>query len=192
MQPLAWQIRRAGYATQCFGYRSLLGSIERHASRFGQFIRELDTSKRFDQLHIVAHSMGSIVTRQALLRETPASLARIVMLAPPNQGSPVATFLSKRVVPCCRTLAQLTDDQQGFVINLPEPEGLEIGIVAGVRDRVIPDSSSRLRNQTDRVSVNSGHNGLLVRPAAIRQVIRFLNDGRFHENTNDAVINRKG
>ena len=179
MWPLDWYLRRAGFATTRFGYRSLLGSIEQHAERFRQRLDELNQSGEHAVMHVVAHSMGSIVTRQALLHSHPDHLQRVVMLAPPNQGSPVANFLSRRIVPFCHTLGQLSDAEGSFVRQLPEPAGLEIGIIAASYDHVIPHRNSTLQCLTDRVTVFSGHNGLLIRRSSFRQVVQFLKTGQF-------------
>ena len=179
MWPLDWYLRRAGFTTTRFGYRSLFGSIEQHADRFRQRLVELDQSGRYSSIHIVAHSMGSIVTRQAFLHSHPDRMQRVVMLAPPNQGSPVAKFLARRIAPFCHTLGQLSDAEGSFVRQLPEPDGLEIGVIAASYDHVIPYPNSSLRCLADRVTVFSGHNGLLIRRSCFRQVVQFLNTGRF-------------
>ena len=179
MLPLQWHLQKSGFETERFGYRSLFGSIEIHAARFRQFLNEINRAPQHCEIHIVAHSLGCIVTRAALLDTQPDKLKRVVMLAPPNQGSPVAGFLSRRVVPWCRTLSQLSDRENSFVRQLPEPAGLEIGVVAASHDRVIPAANNGLKCLADQVFVFSGHNGLLVRPASFTQVVDFLRSGQF-------------
>ena len=127
----------------------------------------------------MAHSAGAIVTRRALLESKPNKLKRIVMLGPPNRGSPAARLLSKYVFPFSCVLNELSDSPESFVNQLPEPNGFEIGVVAGLHDRVIPNENSRLKTQSDHVSIFSGHNGLLVRPQAMKCVVDFLKTGHF-------------
>lgn len=176
--PLSWRLRKSGFKTRAFGYRSLFWSIESHAQSFERFLATCASDPKIKNIHIVAHSMGAIVTRQALLYKKPEKLGRIVMLAAPNQGSPTAKVLGY-LLPFCKTLRQLSNHAGSFVCNLPEPDGLEIGIVAAKHDRVIPEPNSHLQNESDHVSIFSGHNGLLVRPAAARQIDVFLKYGRF-------------
>jgi esterase/lipase len=176
--PLSWKLRSSGFQTTSFGYRSLLWSIETHAKRFEQFLAEHDNDPEIKNIHIVAHSMGGIVTRQAILNRRLKKLRRVVLLGAPNQGSPTARLLGN-LLPFCKTLRQISNHPNSFVRNLSEPTDVEIGIVAARHDRVIPEPSSHLNNEADHVSIFSGHNGLLVRPAAVRQVREFLINGRF-------------
>ena len=176
--PLAYQMRKSGFTASTFGYPSWWWSIEHHARRFKRHLQELTQDETIEQFHIVAHSMGSIVTRQVLLDSQFEKLNRIVMLASPNQGSPVARVLGT-AFPFCKTLRQVSSHPTSFVCNLPEPQNASIGIVAAKHDRVVPVTNSHLEVESDHVTLFSGHNGLLVRPAAARLVIEFLNHGRF-------------
>ena len=178
LRPLAYRIRRCGYTTSTFGYSSWRKSIEHHATSFRRHLDRIESDSAIDRFHIVAHSMGSIVTRQALLDSPASKLGRIVMLGAPNQGSPVARLLGN-VLPFCKTLRQISNHPSSFVRNLPEPQSVEIGIVAARHDRVIPENNSHLSTESDHVVLFSGHNGLLVRPAAARQVVSYLNNGHF-------------
>jgi hypothetical protein len=185
MLPLAWHLGQNQYQPHLFGYRSLLGTIETHAIRFQETLQRIQ--RRFPErhLHIVAHSMGCIITRQALLFDIPDNLQRIVMITPPNQGSPVAAKLSEMTNGWCRTLGQLSDSENSFVRSLPDlkpHEGArypEIGILAASYDFVIPRENVNLAAQKDLVVVFGGHNGMLVRPAAFRQIRHFLSYGQF-------------
>jgi esterase/lipase len=178
MWPLAWRLQKFGFATSTFGYASWFWSIEHHARRLTECLKQLEQDPEIHRFHIVAHSMGTIVTRQSILYQRFNKLNRIVMLASPNQGSPVARVMGT-VLPFCRTLRQLSSHSDSFVRKLPEPSETEIGIVAARHDRVIPVRNSHLSIETDHVTLFSGHNGLLVRPAAARQVIEFLEHGQF-------------
>lgn len=56
---------------------------------------EMDPGKR---IHLVAHSIGALVVREYLARGKPERLGRVVLLAAPNQGSPIAEPLMKNMV----------------------------------------------------------------------------------------------
>ncbi len=64
MWPLASRLRANGFRVLNWNYLSLFAAIETHANRLCDFLAtQLSLEPRF---HIVAHSMGSIVTRAAL------------------------------------------------------------------------------------------------------------------------------
>ncbi|MFK7768766.1 MAG: esterase/lipase family protein [Mariniblastus sp.] len=186
MLPICWQLKRAGFQVKRFGYRSFLWSIETHAKRFEKFLRSIEDDPTIERFHIAAHSMGGIITRKAILDMTtagqqPKKLDRIAMLGTPNHGSPVARYLSSKFpFRFCKTLQQLSDEDDGFIPNLAEPsDDLNIGIVAASYDFVVPERNSHLTQESDHIEIFSGHNGLLVRPAAGKRVVEFLADGRF-------------
>ena len=66
MSGLARRLRREGYDVANWGYRSTRGSVESHArtleSRFLKFTQQ----GRYFNIHLVTHSMGSILARTAL------------------------------------------------------------------------------------------------------------------------------
>ncbi len=189
MLPICWKLKRAGFRVKQFGYRSLLWSVETHAKRFGQFLRQLDDDPANESFHIVAHSMGGIVTRTALLdlkssNQELKKLKRIVMLAVPNHGSPVAKVLGA-IFPFCKTLRQLSDQEDGFIRKLEPPDkDLNIGVIAASYDFVVPKHSSHLENETDHITLFSGHNGVLVRPVVGRRIVEFLKQGQFVRRSN--------
>ena len=205
MWPLAWYLNRKGFVVTTFGYPSWWWSIEHHANRFRDMLEQLEEDPDVKSFDIVAYSMGSLVTRQAILSdshfESPPSesssqpfskLSPVVLLGPSNQGSPSARRLAA-VLPFCKTLRQISDRPDSLVRNLPQPSGVEIGIITGQYDFVIPQRNSHLATEKDHISIFSGHNGLLVRPSVLRQVAEFLSHGRFSRpaatnanDTNDA------
>ncbi len=183
MLPLVWKLRRSGFKAFNYGYRSFFKTVPQHADLLLERLRKLDQDDAYTQVHIVAHSLGAIITRQALLQlersgEKLGKLQRIVMLSPPNEGSSAAERLSY-LVPLSQTVQQISNRNGSFVRAMDEPTSAEIGIVEASYDFVVPESTVQLSTQTDHVCIFSGHNGLLVRPTAAKQVVAFLKDGKF-------------
>lgn len=116
---LAARLRRAGHATSSYGYFVTRDSLDRIADRFVEHIeRAGGTDAPFA---VVGHSLGNIVTRMALPRLP--GLARLVMLAPPNQPPALARLLQTN--PIFRALTQDAGrrlaDAAGFYAALPVP-----------------------------------------------------------------------
>lgn len=187
MRPLEKRLLKLGCRTLNWRYPSTRRSIATHAMRLVELLEEL-TAERSEflapghRLHLVTHSMGCIVTRLALAQRSFPRLGRWVMLAPPNHGSPVARILSHflgRVVP---PLAELSDEPDSLVNQLPDfrPNNpIAFGVIQAQRDRVIPAASVSLAGQADHVIVDSHHGLLPWHERTGRLVERFLHSGFF-------------
>lgn len=142
---------------------------------------QLQLDPNVDVIHLVAHSMGSIVVRAMMANQEFSKIHRVVLLSPPNGGSPAATRLGW-VLPFAKTVNQISDRPEAFVHSLPSEMSAEVGIVAASYDFVIPQENTRLAKEKDHVTIFSGHNGLLVRPRAASCVVDFLYQGSFGQD----------
>ena len=157
------------------------------------------------RLHFVTHSMGGLVVR-LWLHETgaPANLARIVMIAPPNQGSEVPDHLRGNALTRFLTGingARLGTDPESLPNRLtrsPEkfPAHIELGIIAGNRwlnpfflpwikgesDGTVSVASTRHPAMRDHIVMPHSHTEIIVRSAVSAQVIAFLRDGKFNRD----------
>ncbi len=178
MKPLEWRIQRAGYDTRNWGYRSLRYSIEKHAQDFASFLNKLDQTSTAP-FHIVAHSMGSIITRSVLQHQPLEKLGRVVMLCPPNRGSHMATRVSTVLRGRLGTLDQISDRPDSFVNLLPRQTGKQIGIVVASGDLVVEADATHLADATDSVIVPGMHNSVLFKQSVVDLCSNFFRAGRF-------------
>ena len=126
------------YSAIHFSYASTRDRIESHAKALRNVIRQL---KGVRKVHFVGHSMGNLVLRSFLadiesMHATETSMpdiGRIVMLAPPNNGSALARRLADnelfRIVAGTGG-AELADRWPEVVRQLPTPT-VDFGIIAG-------------------------------------------------------------
>jgi pimeloyl-ACP methyl ester carboxylesterase len=180
MKPLEWRFQRLGYATRNWGYSSLRRSIEEHAVDFASYLNELEKTLEAERFHIVAHSMGSIITRCALQNHRFEKLGRVIMLCPPNRGSHMARRASGILRRSIRTLDQITDRADSFVNQLPTTTGVQVGIVAASGDLIVAPEATRLEDATDYVIVPGMHNSVLFKRSVFDLCANFLREGRFH------------
>lgn len=128
LRPVERHLRQAGFETLNWGYRSIVGDISRLGESLAELLRELDGEDSLDRIHLVGHSMGSILARVALTRSDVKRLGRVVMLGPPNGGSTVATKLAPVLGWLCKPLKQLSDHPNSLVNTLPQSMDHEVGI----------------------------------------------------------------
>lgn len=186
MLPLASRLRGKGFDTRLLGYYSVTGSNRKFGRWLAGNLRRIEAKNPGRRIHIVAHSMGSIVTRCALEEFLPKSLGRVVMIGPPNGGSHMATFL-ERIYWFSRPLMELKDEPDSFVNRLPPaPAGVEVGVIAAAKDNVIHLDRTHLPGERDHHVINSWHTGVLWKPETADYVARFLRTGRFREGEANA------
>ena len=178
MYPIARRLRRRGYDVINWGYPSTRKTIQQHGHALAQRILKASEAGR-DRLHIVAHSMGCIVSRCALGEVIPGNLGRLLMLAPPNQGSFAARHLTPWLGWYSKTLTELSDAPDSFVNRLPRLDGVEFGVMAAERDRVIDRSKTILPGMNDFTIVSTGHGVMPWRRQVAELTDQYLQTGRF-------------
>jgi pimeloyl-ACP methyl ester carboxylesterase len=187
MRYLASSLHGQGYDVRVWGYPSLTFPIDRIGERFARYLEEVACSSGENAadsgasrpLHIVAHSMGNLVTREALTR-VQVPVRRMVMLAPPNGGSFAADTFAPWVGAILKPLRQMRTCADSYVHSLAYPDQTEIGVIAASYDYVVAHGSSVAPKMIDRVIVQNTHTGMLFSPETARHVATFLRDGRFH------------
>ena len=155
-----------------------------------------------ETIHFVAHSLGGILIRQYLSEREIPELGRVVMLAPPNQGSVAADKMT--AVPGYDWLNGPTGRQLGkgesSVPLALGPANFELGVIAGTRSidpvtsAVLPDpddgrvsvADTKLDGMADHVIVPHSHAFIMRMKRPIELTIRFLRTGSFGENGADA------
>lgn len=179
LMPLAGRLRRGGWQTRCWGYESWRTSVSVHADEFAKLLRACDQDRTVTTLHLVTHSMGCIIGRAALDQYRPEKLGRFVMLAPPNRGSFVATATAGVFGRVLRPVAELTTHDTSLVNTTPQPEGVDVGVIAAGHDALVSLEATRLDVPHDHITLPCLHSSLLFRRDAADLVARFLETGAF-------------
>ena len=195
MRPLAVALQNEGFATANVDYPSRAGTIdelvELAVGTGLQGCRDTGAAR----IHFVTHSIGGILLRYAEEQTPIPELGRVVMLAPPNQGS--------EIVDLTRNLpgAGLIGGQAGLQLgtgpdDIPAqlgPVDFELGVIAGtgtinpLLSAMLPDpddgkvsvASTRVDGMDDFLIVGNNHRTITRAEAVIDNTIAFLRDGRF-------------
>ena len=191
MKYLESSLEKAGYQVHHLGYPSTDVPIEEAAARIREKVMAMSGAK---SINFVGHSMGNLLIRIILTDNLPG-LGRVVMIAPPNQGS----FMAQRLedMDIYRWIfgpagQQLPANNRAFFNNLPVPD-CEFGIIAGGKgteggynplldgddDGTVRVEETKLDGAADFIVVNNIHTLILFDPETVQQTIHFLKNGQF-------------
>ncbi len=186
MQWFAAQLKAAGFAPSIFSYPSVASGPEAAVPRLVQRLRG------FDDVHLVAHSLGGLIALQALCAEPDLPVARVVCLGSPLRGSGAVSGALAQFPPAAlmlgRSAALL---QQGFGCwegrvevgaiagRVPRGLGALFAGFSGEHDGTVAVEETRLPGLADHVVVEASHSGLLFSAAAVQYATAFLRHGHF-------------
>lgn len=192
MQPLAGKLAARGFQPLNLDYPSRKFPLEALAAHVWADIQTHFGSSP-PPLNFVTHSMGGIVLR-VLARDFPVQIAHAVMLAPPNQGSEWADLvprvgLGKLMGPAALQVGTSPDS----VPNLLGAVGFPLGVIAGrvpdnplapfifdgPNDGRVSVARTKVVGMAEHVTFPAGHFFLRYLPGVVRQVVGFLERGRF-------------
>jgi hypothetical protein len=193
MAPLSRRIARAGFDVRNVGYRSTAAPLDDLAREVRAEVEPVLVAA--PAVHFVTYSMGGLVVRRMLADWQPVGLGRVVMIAPPNQGSQIVDALRRRSAvrwlygPAFEHLG--TDAQS--VPNRLGPVGFETGVIAGSRvvsplgwwlipepsDGTIAIERTRVAGMTDHIVLPHSHTFIMASPRVADEAVHFLRHGRF-------------
>lgn len=183
-------LTEAGYKVANIGYPSRVETLDQLIESVPeQALAACDPGRT----HFVTHSMGGLLVRGYTERHPDAPIGRVVMLGPPNQGSPIVDHL--RDTPGFEWLngpAGIALATDGAPAQLG-PAQAEIGVIAGDRslnplfswlidgddDGKVAVTSTHLPGQADHITLPVTHTFMMNDPMVIAQTLLFLQTGAF-------------
>ncbi|MEM9588639.1 MAG: alpha/beta fold hydrolase [Planctomycetota bacterium] len=190
MDSLAVGLSDAGYTVINWGYPSLRGSIVHHAKRLLEHLESIGATQSH-RLDWVTHSMGGIIARCALARASWQAEMRMVMLAPPNNGSKLTRLPLGPLRGLFPQLEELSESPRSLVNTLSDPGKLEVGVIAASNDFVVDVDATRLDHQKDHRVIESTHQALPNQHDTLELTLRFLNQGSFASPQHAVTISRQ-
>jgi pimeloyl-ACP methyl ester carboxylesterase len=182
------RLRRCGFRTRRFHYRSLRRPVRHNAAQLARRVRALPAGR----IHLVGHSLGGLVILQALQDDPALVTGRVVLLGSPVGGSAVARRAARH-----RLLRWLIGraTEQGLLGDGPRWRGWQslgmiagrcsfgigrlLGGLSGVNDGVVNLEETRVEGVRDSIVVDTTHIGLVISRLVAAQVCAFLKHGRF-------------
>ena len=192
MLVLAQRLEWAGYGVVTVGYKSLQTAFSEQVATVGSVVDRCCAES--PQIHFVGHSLGGLVIRGYLAETPPEQLGRVVLLAPPNQGSLFVDWLEE--IPAATEVlgpvgSELGTDSTDIPATLPPPD-YEMGIIAGNRsiqpighlaipgpdDGIVSVEQTRVEGVPVIVLPRS-HAFIMSSRYTAQAVIKFLRTGEF-------------
>ena len=181
---LGRRLREAGFEPEAVAYSTVRGGPARA-------IPDLVRAAERGACHVVAHSLGGLVTLSALERHPDLPVHRVVCLGSPLCGSAAADGVA-RLPLIGRSLGRSRDllrrgcmpwrgrAEVGMIAGtLPLGLGQFLGRFDGPSDGTVAVAETRLDGLADHLVVRTSHTGLVLSAGVAREIAAFLREGRF-------------
>ncbi len=188
MEPMAKYLHQQGYHTINVPYPSFRKPMDELTEIIHRALKLHGGERR---IHFVTHSLGCVLARKLLHMLPPAQTGRVVMLAPPNQGSEIVDWASA-YKPLAMSLGPAGQQLGSGKIDAPTiPEHIDSAVIMG-RQSTIPFFRKLLDEENDGiVSVQRGkidgmnefhvidtdHTFIASDPRVMEMAHRFLTSG---------------
>jgi|APDOM4702015248_1054824.scaffolds.fasta_scaffold58644_2 pimeloyl-ACP methyl ester carboxylesterase len=188
---LAYHLRRHGFETSTFSYRTVRATLSENAERLRRFILHLED----ETCSLLGHSLGGLLILEALRAhpELRDRLHRVVLAGAPFNDCYAARALARvkggdRMLG--KSIHQWMSQEKRPWTGVPE-----LGVIAGSRsvglgqvfrglpkpnDGTITVDETRVPGANDFALMHVSHSEMLISPKFAAQAAAFFRDGRFH------------
>lgn len=195
MRWLASRLHGRGFTPHYFGYYSLLQDTDAVVARLA------DTLRAQPGMHVLAHSLGGLLTVRAVALAGVERVGRVVCLGSPLAGSGAASGLIDRLPLGAQLVGR---NRQLLLAGIQRvPSALELGVIAGARrrglgalmarmdgphDGTVAVAETQVPGLRDHLLLDASHSGLLFSDAVVRQSAEFFRQGRFERAIGPADV----
>lgn len=184
-----------GYAVENVSYDSRRHTIEALSNQAIGAALTSDRLRDCSKIHFVTHSLGGLMVRSFLKRHDVPRMGRVVMLAPPNQGSEVTDKIGGWLL--YRKIngpagSELGTDEASAPHRLG-PINFDCGVIAGdwsnnwINSLMIPGPDdgkvsierSKVQGMKAHKVVHTTHTFIMQNREVIENTVRFLREGTF-------------
>jgi pimeloyl-ACP methyl ester carboxylesterase len=181
--PLKARLQSAGYDVKLWGHGSVLRSTEEYAGLLAEAVQREMRTGDYSKIHFLGHSMGGVIVRGALQKMEGGVRAerrgRVVLLATPNQGSPVASFFTSSLGAIIPAVVDLSEAESSYANSLQGDYGWETGTVWTPYDHLVPEKSAKMNGSKDAARVDGLHSSILFKKELADKILCFLSNGSF-------------
>ena len=191
------QLEKHGFSVYSLSYPSVTHSIEENVQSLCKKITQLNCQ----ELHVVAHSLGGIMTMHLLEKYPDLPIKRVVMLGTPINGSYAAKRIARwKVVGRLlkNSMAQGLAGDHTFIVSnkheigmiagsikSPIGFGLLLGKLPEANDGTVLLSETKHPGLSQHLVLNKSHTGLVFSLRVAKLAANFLETGDFkHDEIN--------
>jgi pimeloyl-ACP methyl ester carboxylesterase len=203
MSKMAQSLQAAGFSTANVDYPSQAATVEELAPLAVNEGLAQCRQLHAQHIHFVTHSIGGILLRYEQHQSPIPELGRVVMLAPPNQGSEIVDLT--RNWPGAELISgkaglQMGTDENSIPAQLG-PVDFELGVVAGTGtisffSAMLPDPDdgkvslerTKVEGMKDFLVVHISHHYIMTNDKVIENTKHFLQTGWFEDSSSQANI----
>ena len=195
MLPMQHALAQAGYNVLNVDYPSRSAAIETLGeTAVAKAVGDCERAGAV-KIDFVTHSLGGILVRSYLARHAIAALGRVVMLAPPNQGSEIvdklgALWLFKKINgPAGNELGTDADSTPnklgranfcvGVIAGNRSINWINSLLIPGADDGKVSVARTQLDGMADHIVIAATHPFIMGNKIAIAQTLAFLKSGKF-------------
>ncbi|MGJ8698246.1 MAG: esterase/lipase family protein [Verrucomicrobiaceae bacterium] len=193
MEGLARVLNEAGYESVNVPYASFRKPMAEIVEDVAEELRRVEDGKR---VHFVTHSMGGIVVRHLAERYPELVTGRLVLLAPPNQGSEIIDWLEDFAPSHWAFgpggMALSTGKVKGVVPGFREDH--EVAVIMGRKqavpffrelldsenDGIVSVEGGKVEGMSDFRVVDGDHTFLMAEEEVRAHVLCYLREGRLN------------
>lgn len=193
MYILASFLKRHHYIVVNHNYPSTRGSVRTLANEYIPPMIKQCLQHDPKHIHFVTHSIGGIILQAYLQENTIAKLKNIVMLGPPNHGSPwVNMFYKKWFLEFVLgpAIDELSTRKESIFLG---KGAYKIGIIAGnyninpfgkmafnePNDGKVAVSSTKMQGMDDFLVLPVTHTFMMINGNVVKQVLYFIQNSHF-------------
>jgi len=196
MSKLELTLKQHHYVVVNEDYPSTKKSIEQLANQYIPPMINVCLQHHAAHINFVTHSLGGIVLQDYLQDHKISHLARIVMLGPPNHGSPLADWMHDNSLfkwitgPAGQ---ELTTQKNSTPNRLHLNSRIQVGIIAGsyslipfgqyifheANDGKVAVSSTQIKTMKDFILMPVSHTFMMSNTSVEKQILNFLALGKF-------------
>jgi triacylglycerol lipase len=192
MEPLAKQCVNSGFSCINLPYPSFRNTLEQMVERLDLLIQK--EAENFSKIHLLTHSLGGVIVRRYLDTCSHEKCSKVLMVAPPLQGSMIVDWLGKsplrrvlgpageflstaQMAGECQTISQDVESAviMGDRVKIP----ILHHIIEGASDGIIRVQAGKIEGLNHFKVVHADHTFITSDPEVLAAADRFLRTGGF-------------